>query len=135
MVTSAELASGRASGKSADKFEVLTAPQVTTWFAPDPGTEKKEAPPARFSAGQRIRAKNINPVGHTRLPRYVRGKNGTIERDADVEDLPDAIAANLGKKAQHIYTVRFAARELWGEEANARDSVYLDLWEGYLDAA
>jgi nitrile hydratase subunit beta len=74
-------------------------------------------------------------VGHTRLPRYVRGKIGTIERNADVEELQDSDIQGLGAKQQQVYTVRFAARELWGEQANQHDSVYADMWAGYLESA
>jgi nitrile hydratase len=77
----------------------------------------------------------MNPIGHTRLPRYVRGKVGTIERDADVEELQDSDIEGLGAKQQHVYTVRFAARELWGERASRHDSVYVAMWEGYLESA
>jgi len=82
-----------------------------------------------------VRARNINPTGHTRLPRYVRGKIGTIAHDADVEPLQDSDAQGLGPKQQHVYSVRFTARELWGERASPHDAVYADLWEGYLESA
>jgi len=90
---------------------------------------------ARFQAGQRVRARNMHPVGHTRLPRYARGKTGTIERDHGVFVFPDTNAHFLGERPQHVYSVRFAARELWGEKAAAQDSVYLDMWDDYLEPA
>ena len=90
---------------------------------------------ARFQAGQRVRARNIHPVGHTRLPRYARGKFGTIDRDHGVFVLPDSNAHFLGEKPQHVYSVRFAARELWGAEAGEKDSVYVDMWDDYLEPA
>ena len=90
---------------------------------------------AGFAAGARVKARNINPIGATRLPRYVRGKRGTVDRDHGVFIFPDANAAGRGPKPQHLYSVRFAARELWGETAAPRDSVCLDLWEDYLEAA
>ena len=68
-----------------------------------------------FKVGQRVRARNINPTGHTRLPRYARGKLGVIERDHGVYLFPDTNAHLLGEKPQHVYSVRFAARELWGK--------------------
>ena len=68
-----------------------------------------------------VRARNINPTGHTRLPRYARGKTGTIERDHGVYVFPDTNARNFaGEKPQHVYSVRFAARELWGEAGHRR---------------
>lgn len=89
----------------------------------------------RFKAGQPVRARNINPVGHTRLPRYARGKIGTIYRDHGVFVFPDTNAHFRGENPQHVYSVRFAARELWGEQSPAQDSVYIDMWDDYLDPA
>ncbi len=90
---------------------------------------------ARFEVGQQVRARNINPVGHTRLPRYARGKNGSVVRCHGIFVFPDTNAHFLGEQPQHLYSVRFAARELWGEDASPRDSVYIDMWESYLDHA
>ena len=87
----------------------------------------------RFKPGQQVRARNINPTGHTRLPRYARGKVGTVDRDHQVYSFPDTDAHGLGSKRQHVYSVRFAARELWGSAASAHDFVYLDLWDDYLE--
>jgi nitrile hydratase len=84
---------------------------------------------------QRVRARNLNPNGHTRLPRYARGKMGTIIRDHGVFVFPDTNAEFQGDKPQHVYSVRFTARELWGEQASPRDAVYLDLWDDYLEPA
>jgi nitrile hydratase subunit beta len=89
----------------------------------------------RFRSGQRVRARNINPIGHTRLPRYARGKFGTIHLDHGVFVFPDTNAHFLGEKPQHVYSVRFTARELWGEQAAPHDSVYLDMWDDYLEPA
>jgi nitrile hydratase len=90
---------------------------------------------ARFQAGQRVRGRNINPPGHTRLPRYARGKVGTVERDHGVFVFPDTNAHFQGEKPQHLYTVRFAAREVWGEQAAARDAIYANLWDDHLEPA
>jgi nitrile hydratase beta subunit len=89
----------------------------------------------RFQIGQRVRARNINPPGHTREPRYVRGKLGIIHRDHGVFVFPDTNAHFLGEKPQHVYSVRFAARELWGADAAPQDGVYVDLWDDYLEPA
>jgi len=88
-----------------------------------------------FHAGDCVRARNLNPAGHTRLPRYCRGKRGTVAADQGVWVFPDTHAAGLGKKPQHVYSVRFAAAELWGDGASPRDFVYVDLWEDYLEPA
>jgi nitrile hydratase subunit beta len=89
----------------------------------------------RFKPGDRIVAREMHPVGHTRLPRYVRGRHGIIDRDHGVFVFPDTHAAGQGKQPQHCYSVRFAARELWGSDASPRDAVFVDLWDDYLDPA
>jgi nitrile hydratase beta subunit len=86
----------------------------------------------RFAVGDDVIARNIHPPGHTRLPRYVRGKRGTIVRLLDVEIFPDSNALQQGEYRQPVYAVRFDARELWGEQAATRDGVCVDLWESYL---
>ncbi len=89
----------------------------------------------RFEPGQRVRSRNVHPEGHTRQPRYTRGKRGTVIRDNGVFALQDTDGdgKSLGGHPQHVYTVHFAARELWGEGASAGDAVYVDLWEDYLE--
>jgi nitrile hydratase subunit beta len=89
----------------------------------------------RFRAGDAVVARNIHPVGHTRVPRYVRGRRGVIDRDHGVYQFPDSHALGRGKDPQHCYSVRFTARELWGPDASERDSIYVDLWDDYLDPA
>lgn len=89
----------------------------------------------RFKSGDRVKARNINPPGHTRLPRYIRGKEGVVHCDHGVFQLPDALAAGQDDRPQHIYSVRFSARELWGAEAPSKDSLYIDLWDDYVDSA
>ena len=88
---------------------------------------------ARFTKGDRVRARNINPTGHTRLPRYVRSKTGVVTRDWGVFVFPDTNAHQAGKKPQHCYSVMFDARELWGKPAGARERIHVDLWEDYLE--
>lgn len=90
---------------------------------------------AKFNVGERVLTRNIHPAGHTRLPRYARARHGTIASDYGVFIFPDAHAAGEGMKAQHLYSVRFSARELWGLQASESDSIYLDLWDDYLDPA
>ena len=72
---------------------------------------RPDAVVARFAVGQKVRARNMNPVGHTRLPRYARGKSGVIDRNHGVFLFPDTTAHFLGEKPQHVYSVRFSARE------------------------
>jgi nitrile hydratase beta subunit len=89
----------------------------------------------RFQVGQAVVARNLHPVGHTRLPRYVRGRRGEVAIDHGVFIFPDTHAAGQGTRPQHVYSVRFTARELWGPDAPARDTVHVDLWDDYLEAA
>jgi nitrile hydratase subunit beta len=133
MLTSEELERGEVIGGISDRWHVLSAAEVATWTIPVPGTKTVPHGEARFQLKQRVRARNLNPIGHTRLPRYVRAKTGTIERVCAPAALQDAVRDNVSGTVQHVYTVRFAARELWGEYANSLDSVYLDLWEDHLE--
>ena len=87
---------------------------------------------ARFREGDRVVARNLNPTGHTRLPRYVRGKRGVIHRDWGTYVFADSNAHHAGDREQHVYSVTFEARELWGKDAPARDTLRIDLWEDYL---
>jgi nitrile hydratase len=89
---------------------------------------------ARFREGDRVIARNLNPTGHTRLPRYVRGKRGVIHRDWGTYVFADSNAHHAGTHEQHVYSVSFAARELWGKEASPRDTLRIDMWEEYLEA-
>ena len=97
------------------------------------GARLEDPVPARFKVGQSVIARNVHPVGHTRLPRYVRGHRGVVERDHGVFVFPDAHAAGEGAVPRHVYSVRFDARELWGSVASPGDRVDLDLWDDYLD--
>ncbi len=96
--------------------------------------------PARFGPGDPVVVRNRNPLGHTRAPRYIRLKRGTIARDYGVFIFPDSHALGQGKSPQHLYSVRFAGDDVWGpevlgREAPAKDVVYVDLWDSYLDPA
>lgn len=90
---------------------------------------------AKFQAGDRVRGRNIHPRGHTRIPRYARGRVGVIDRDHGIFIFPDANAHGQGQKPQHCYSVRFEGAELWGPDSSPRDAVYVDLWDDYLEPA
>ena len=132
MITPAELETGRPV-QGTRKAELLTATQVPSELTKVYPATRNVQVAARFQTGQRVRARNINPLTHTRLPRYARGKTGTVERDHGVFRFEDTASHQLGDKPQHLYTVRFAARELWGEEASGHDCVYVDMWDDYLE--
>ena len=135
LVTRAEVQSGKRARGSAKATPPLTPEQVLPLLAAGRLARRDAAVAPRFQTGQRVRARNINPTGHTRLPRYARGKLGTIERDHGVFVFPDTNAHFLGENPQHVYLVRFAAQELWGEQAKPQDAVYIDLWDDYLEPA
>ena len=132
MITRAELETGKPV-PGTRKGELLTLAQVPAELIESEPSIRNLPIAPRFRTGQRVRARNLNPVTHTRLPRYTRGKIGTIERDHGVYDFEDTADQQLDKKPQHVYSVRFAARELWGEEASQRDSIYVDMWDDYLE--
>ncbi len=97
---------------------------------------------ARFAAGDAVVVRNLNPSGHTRAPRYIRGKRGEIARDYGVFIFPDAHAMGQGKAPQHLYSLRFEGPEVWGPDAAQSDApprealyLYLDLWDSYLEPA
>ena len=86
---------------------------------------------ARFKAGDRVRVRSIRSSGHTRSPRYVRGKTGVVRRLRGIYVLPDTHAHRAGENRQPVYLVEFSARELWGR--NDRERLMIDLWEDYLE--
>jgi nitrile hydratase subunit beta len=102
---------------------------------PEPPHESPDSPlpVSHFAVGDAVVTRNIHPPGHTRLPRYARGKRGVIQRLHGAQIFPDSNAHGLGEDPQPLYAVRFDARELWGEAAESCQAVSLDLWESYLE--
>lgn len=82
-----------------------------------------------FHAGDRVHIRTEDPPGHTRVPRYVRGATGTIVELQGLYPLADERARGRSAPPQPVYTVRFAARDLWG---SGDHTVTVDLWESYL---
>lgn len=97
--------------------------------------DRPASAPARYAVGQRVRAKNIHPQTHTRLPRYARGHVGVIERIQGCHAFPDTSANGDSEQGQWLYTVVFDARELWGDDADATLKVSIEAFESYLDPA
>jgi nitrile hydratase subunit beta len=95
----------------------------------------RPAPAApKFKSGDRVRARNIHPTTHTRLPRYVRGHVGVIERDHGCHVYPDTVAIDAGENPQWLYTVVFEGAELWGPDADPTVKISVDAFEPYLEA-
>jgi nitrile hydratase subunit beta len=98
----------------------------------DTSFREPSAPPS-FAVGAAVVTRNMHPSGHTRLPRYARGKRGRVVAHRGCHVFPDASAHGRGDQPQHVYSVRFDARELWSEAGEPNQHVYLDLWESYLE--
>ena len=133
LVTREELESGRAAPGSHRQSPALTAGMKERFVTRDIPSAVDPGIPPQYRVGEHVRTRNIHPQGHTRLPRYARAKTGIITRDHGVYDFPDTNAHFGGAHRQHVYSVRFAARELWGPAASPNDSVNLDLWDDYLE--
>ena len=116
-------------GRAAAPAAPLPAPPQP----PDPGFVREIAAAPRFAEGQWVRARKIHPPGHTRLPRYARGKRGRVERVLPGFVFPDAHAHGQGEEPQYLYSVAFQGGELWGDDGEPGLVVYLDLFESYLE--
>ena len=134
LVGADELAAGQALRAGKPLPRKLTLDQLETAVARG-SYERPAKAPALFKAGDRVRMHNIHPKGHTRLPRYVRGHLGVIERVHGCHVFPDSNAARREEDPQWLYTVRFESRELWGETADPTLKVSVDAWEPYLERA
>jgi nitrile hydratase subunit beta len=133
LVTAAELASGKAAPHGPQSSPALTADKVPMLVSKGSPSNRTTSATPLFDPGQSIRTRNMNPLGHTRLPRYARGRAGTIDRVHGVFVFPDTNALYQGENPQYLYSVKFTAHELWGKAAAPQDSVYIDLWESYLE--
>jgi nitrile hydratase subunit beta len=136
LVTQEEMDTGRPTPGAPQAIPPLTVANLAPMITQRPSYARPEAgAKARFRVGDRVRARKINPTGHTRLPRYARGREGVVDRHRGIFVFPDTNAHFQGEEPQHLYSVRFRAQELWGESASPRDSVYLDMWDSYLEYA
>lgn len=135
LVASDEIASGEMSVPAKPVARVLRADQVAGALSKGAPVARPAGQPAQFSVGDHVVARNMHPTGHTRLPRYARGRPGVIASVHGVHVFPDSHAATGAEDPQWLYNVRFMARDLWGEQASPRDAVHIDLWESYLDPA
>ena len=113
----------------------LPAAEVAGWLGRGGPTARAATTAARFAVGDRVRAVNRHPHGHTRLPRYVRGRTGTVTQAHGAHVFPDSNAHGHGEDPQWLYTVCFEGRELWGEDADPALRVSVDAFEPYLEAA
>ncbi|MFQ5774454.1 MAG: SH3-like domain-containing protein [Kiloniellaceae bacterium] len=114
---------------------VLKADQVPEVLRKGGSARVDRDVPPRFRPGDRVVVRNLNPLGHTRAPRYIRCKQGVVDRDHGVFVFPDTSALGLGQSPQHVYSVRFTGAEVWGPGTPANQAIYIDLWDDYLDPA
>ncbi len=135
LVTDDEIVVGHALGAPKPVPRVLSPGDVLKVLHRGGPTERDTNTKPAFKSGSRVRAKNINPLTHTRLPRYVRGHVGAIERVIGFHVFPDSNAQGAGENPQWLYTVRFDGPELWGDGADPTVTVSVDAWESYLEPA
>jgi len=137
LVDADELQDGQLRSPALPVARVLRAQDVDASLAQGAPTHRPAPAPARFDMGMRVRARNMHPQGHTRLPRYVRGHTGTIVLAHGAHVFADAHASGplppFQEQPQWLYTVEFTAQELWGPQADAAVLVSVDAWESYLE--
>lgn len=134
-VSAADLAAGKAVDGTAQPKRVLKAADVAATLVRGGPCDRPVETLARFKAGDKVRTKNFNPTGHTRLPRYARAKNGVVEAVREGYVFPDTNAHHQGEDPQWLYTVVFEGAEIWGEGADPTLTVSIDAWESYLEPA
>jgi nitrile hydratase beta subunit len=131
LVTGAEEGRGRMAVPPRPLERVPGAEMIPAILAAGGPADRPSGRPQAFAAGETIRTRNMHPGGHTRLPRYARGRTGEIVAVHGTHVFPDSSAHGRGEDPQWLYTVRFTAYELWGKKTN--DAVCIDLWEPYLE--
>ena len=132
LVTRSEIESGQPAERGTNSVRPVSATDAMAFRMRAQSNRKNVEGATRFQVGQQVRARNMNPVTYTRLPRYARGRLGTVASIRGAFPIPDVGA---GGKVQTLYSVRFGARDLWGEEVAPQDAVYIDMWDGYLEQA
>lgn len=140
LVSAEELRRGEALDAPRPLARVLRASEVDAALARGSPADRPCTGPARFAVGDRVRARNLHPRGHTRLPRYVRGHVGTITRLHGCHVYPDRHAATapgvpFDDRPEWLYAVTFDGAELWGPQAEPGTTVSVDAWEPYLETA
>jgi nitrile hydratase len=133
LATAEEIEAGRSSLPPAVLPRSLKATDVAGVLAKGASCERPSSAPALHTIGENVRARVMSPTGHTRLPRYVRGRRGRIATVRGVFVFPDASAAGRGEDPQWLYSVAFDASEVWGPEARDGDEILIDLFEPYLE--
>jgi nitrile hydratase beta subunit len=134
LITEDELRSGEPAAGSTKQTPPFDAAALRSFLKKGRPSERMVDRQPRFQVGDIVRTVNDSPIGHTRLPRYARGREGKIVRHHGTHSFPDSNAHGQGEAPQHLYAVKFSAQTLWGEQGNPKDGVTLDLWESYLES-
>lgn len=135
LAADSEIRSGKAETPRAE-LKAAPGPEAVPAILRSGGpSERAPVTPAKYAVGDKVKTCNINPAGHTRLPRYARAKHGEIVRINGVHVFPDSNAAGQGENPHWLYSVRFDAKQLWGEDALFDGGVNLDCWEPYIEPA
>jgi len=135
LVTDEEMSCGVMQTPPGGSGRILSVERVDRALASGGPTSRPAVTSPVYAPGARVRARNIHPSGHTRLPRYVRGRVGRIVMHHGSHISPDVRAACGEERSEHLYTVAFAGEEIWGESAEAGVVVSVDAFESYLEAA
>ena len=135
LATPDELAAGHALEPSKPVMRVLAHDGLEARFRAGFPSSREPAAAARFAVGDPVIARNIHPTGHTRLPRYVRGRRGRVERVDGTFVFPDTNAYGAGENPTWLYTVSFTAQELWGPSGDPGGTVTVAAFEPYLEPA
>jgi nitrile hydratase beta subunit len=132
LANSEEISKGQSQQPPTVIKQVLLAENVESTLVKGSISSRATETIARYQIGDLITTENINPNGHTRLARYLRGHKGEIVDIHGFHVFPDSSAHELNGSSQWLYSVRFSATELWGGDARDGDCVHADLWEPYL---
>ncbi len=133
LISPEEFYASQAKVPPVEGVRTLLKDNVAATLARGGPTLREATSAAQFSVGQRVRTKQMNPTTHTRLPRYCRDKTGVITMIHGAHVYPDTNGRGQGEHPAWLYTVRFDAQELWGQDTTA-DHVHVDCWEPYLMA-
>jgi nitrile hydratase len=135
LISEDEIGAGRSLRPPKPVKRILSPGDVDKTLHRGGPTERDTNTQAAFKAGEMVRARNHQPRTHTRLPAYVRGHVGMIERVIGCHVFPDSNATGAGENPQWLYTVRFSGSELWGVGGDPTTTVSVDAWEPYLEPA
>jgi len=132
LITEAELKAGRSSTAPATLSRILQAKDVSSVLASGSSVERTPSAKKRFAIGDKVQVRNWQPKTHTRLPAYIRGQIGIIDRVHGCHVFPDTHAIDKSELPQWLYNVRFEANDLWPNDEKNKNSVRVDCWESYL---